>query len=139
MPRFILITDSPAHSHACHVTRDEIVALLRGPCGYSDVARCIEMIEAPTKMSEGARGYMQFPLHPAPWGVSTIHIEGLMDFERERFSKPCERCQTFGKPCQHRPAIEWMETGHRCGPACALGQARKPGPGGRALAGGFRR
>jgi hypothetical protein len=144
MPRFILITDSPNHSHATPVSRDEIVDLLRGPCGYSDVARCLEMIEAPTKMSEGAKGYMPFPLHPAPWGVSTIHIEGLMDFERERFSKPCDRCQVYGKPCAHRRPIEWKEAGHRCDLGCALGVASKrprPGavrPGGRGAAGGFR-
>jgi hypothetical protein len=119
MPRFIMVTDSPNHSHATHVSIDEIVRLLRGPFGYTDVVQCLAMIEAP-QQTNGSAGYVPFPLHPAPWGTMVIHVEGLMDLEKQRFSQPCERCHTIGKACNHRRGIEWMEAGHRCQLACLV-------------------
>lgn len=99
MPRFILIQES-THTglrigHACHVTTDEIrdlVDVRRNPGGYTDVARCMAMIQNP---AEGA--FKAFPFMTAV-GPATIHVEGRMDLKNH--------------------GLFWKEAGHRCSARC---------------------
>ena len=102
MPRFILIQES-THAgapirHACYVTTDELrrlVDVAHNPGGYTDVDRCMAMIQNP----EGA--FNAFPLTTII-GPATIHVEGRMDFKNH--------------------GLVWKETGHRCDIRCALPQ-----------------
>jgi hypothetical protein len=91
MPRFIAIVE--ATQHAFPVSEDEIVALIRNPQGYSDVAQCLAMIQAPQTGK-----YMAFPISHHQLGTVTIHVEGRMDVGHHR--------------------LAWKEPGHRCDHRC---------------------
>lgn len=119
MPRFILINETTKHT--CFVSRDEIVRLIRGPGGYSDVERCISMIEDGMETKQGKQ-YMPFPLNgPAIAGIPTkltIHVEGRMDYQRRDYRNPCLQCGMKNGPCLHRQELIWVEPNHRCEPRC---------------------
>jgi hypothetical protein len=94
MARFILVCENTRH--CCHVSRDEMRDLIdvrKNPGGYTDVDRCIAMIENP----EGG-AYQAFPLQ-GPMGPLSIHVEGRLDYSS---------------------TLRWKEPGHRCTPRCLL-------------------
>jgi hypothetical protein len=103
MPRFILIDETTRH--ASYLTEDEIRRLIdvrHNPGGYTDVDRCMAMIQTPDD-----RTYRGFPLMGLMGQALMIHVEGRMDFPAEKH-------------------LMWKEPGHRCDPRCLLGP-RRPG------------
>lgn len=97
MPRFILINETTRHT--CFVSADEIRQLVDirfNPGGYTDVDRCLSMIEDGMETPRG-REYMPFPVNTAA-GKVTIHVEGRMDIGKHN--------------------LIWVEAGHRCSPRC---------------------
>lgn len=100
MPRFILINETTRHT--CYVSADEIrqlVDIRTNPGGYTDVERCLSMIEDGMQTSRG-REYMAFPVDTPNMGKLTIHVEGRMDIGKHQ--------------------LIWVEAGHRCNPQCLL-------------------
>lgn len=99
MPRFILINETTRHT--CFVSANEIRDLIdirTNPGGYTDLDRCLSMIEHGIETPRG-REYMAFPVD-TPMGKVTIHVEGRMDIGKHN--------------------LVWVEAGHRCGPGCFL-------------------
>ena len=98
MPRFILIDETTRH--ATYLTEDQIRKLVdvrTNPGGYTDVDRCMAMIQAPAD-----RTYRGFPLMGQYGQALSIHVDGRMDFPSDK-------------------GLIWKEPGHRCEPRCLLG------------------
>lgn len=90
MPRFILINETTRCAR--YVDRDTIVRMIDARFnptgGYTDVPRCLAMIESPE------RGYMPFPFRDSKGNQYTIHVEGRLDIKGHnlRFRPPDHTC-----------------------------------------------
>src|SRR5581483_7051642 len=113
LPRVILICE--ATSHACEITRDDLVRYIGSR--WSDIDRTLAIMQGQDPDNPTPGMFYGIPFD-GPMGRMTVHVQGRMDIQEKRFQEPCPHCGTFGKGCSHRKALVWKPKSHKCTPMC---------------------